>query len=73
MLRHIYPEGEEEHSASEGEVDSQAEGCIRILGVVGAEVEVEVLTPTTDSKVIIIDTISDGRRFQCYTLCIVVY
>lgn len=73
VLRHIYP-GEGEHLVSEVEVDSQEEGRIRILGVVGAEVEVEVLTPTTDSTVVI-SAISDGRVFQWWSgvLCIVVY
>jgi hypothetical protein len=67
VLQHIYP-GEGEHLASEVEVDSQEEGRIRILGVVGAEVEVEVLTPTTDSTVVI-DAISDGRVFQWWVYC----
>ena len=67
VLRHIYP-GEGEHLVSEVEVDSQEEGRIRILGVVGAEVEVEVLTPTTDSTVVI-SAISDGRVFQWWVYC----
>jgi len=67
VLQHIYP-GEGEHLAFEVEVDSQEEGRIRILGVVGAEVEVEVLTPTTDSTVVI-DAISDGRVFQWWVYC----
>jgi hypothetical protein len=68
VLRHIYP-GEGEHLVSEGEVDSQGEGRIRILGAVGAEVGVEVLTPTTDSTVtVVIGAISDGRGFQWCTV-----
>lgn len=67
VLQHIYP-GEGAHLASEVEVDSQEEGRIRILVVVGAEVEVEVLTPTTDSTVVI-GAISDGRVFQWWVYC----
>jgi len=69
VLQHIYP-GEGEHLAFEVEVDSQEEGRIRILGVVGAEVEVEVLTPTTDSTVNL-DAISGGRGFQWQFHCTV--
>lgn len=70
MPRHIYP-GEEEHLAFEGEVDSQGEGRIRILGVVGAEVGVEVLTPTTN-----LDAYERWKRISvavslyCALLCI---
>jgi len=62
LVQHRTYLGEVEHSASEGVVDLRGEGLTRILGVDGAEVEVEVLTPTTDS--VAIDVVSDGVGLQ---------